>query len=119
MKNIVKTCRALKFKASYYSSKVERLSMSKVQSEEIGILVDFINSSAEGRSSLNEILTDANNVADGLGTVVEDTWKEDCSKWNEFKCDQETNGMSCHSGHQEPIIKSIMGSCGHKYKMIT
>ena len=87
-----KTIKNLQSKTDYYSGKIERLSANEVQNEEIGKLVNAIVSSDNGCQKLDEIYAEANCVKNGLGNQLKEIWKKDCTDWQQFLADQETNG---------------------------
>ncbi len=90
--NMRKSIKSLKFRASYYSEKVERfVSGDEVQNSDIGKLVESIVTSKMGREKLQEVYSEADAFHEGLGGVVKQVWEEDYSDWHQFNKDQETN----------------------------
>lgn len=84
LKNMSLSIRKLQARAEYYKEVVERSSISDVQNEEIGELVDAVIASSECRKKLDEIYSEAEAVHEGLGKTVESIWNKDVDDWKQF-----------------------------------
>ncbi len=71
-------------KVEYFSKRIDCLSASDFQNNEIGQLVSSNSDSSDGKNTLNEIFSEADSIHRGLEGVVKGIWEDDVSNWKQF-----------------------------------
>ena len=95
LENMSTTIHHLRGKVNYYSAKIECLSTTTSQNNDIGQLVNHITDSPDGCEKLKVVFKEADSVSPGLGNKVKETRERDVSDWRQFLENQKNNGKLC------------------------
>ena len=119
--NMGKTIHSLQSSVIYFSEKVNRLSISDKQNNEIGQLISSIRTSPHGTDSLHKIFAEADKVQHGLGETVKGIWEKDVSEWNQFVEDQDNNGNLARTSllNDHFIFFIVIGRKSNKWSPVT